>query len=266
MREQLELTAILLCIALVSGAMFLFPEAPKVEERRTFLELWWSESDTVRINKIDSAHIYAMPIAHATKRSLWFRRKRNWPYQNFRGLIEDPYLKTDSMFFSLGKFDFSVNERRRREKVTPVHHEAFNTYLPLKKTHRPVDLNMCDSISLDALPGIGPGMVRILLDYRHRYGFIANINHFKRNTFFGEAWREDWNELLILDSIPPPSLSLAGSTFEELRQFPELNYNQVKRICFYRESFEVPTWQEIAGWEEFSQADTTFLQLYISRN
>jgi hypothetical protein len=51
-----------------------------------------------------------------------------------------------------------------------------------------------------------------------------------------------------------------------LLAFPDLNYEQVKRLCFYRESFGIPTWLEMASWNEFSEADTTFLQLYISNN
>jgi hypothetical protein len=57
-----------------------------------------------------------------------------------------------------------------------------------------------------------------------------------------------------------------SSTFQELLAFPDLNYEQVKRLCFYRESFGIPTWLEMASWNEFSEADTTFLQLYISNN
>ena len=92
------------------------------------------------------------------------------------------------------------------------------------------------------------------------------MDHFKSNTYYGERWRKEWATLLTVDSIPPPKLSLEHSTFEELMGFPELNYAQTKRICFYRERFTVPTWKEIVEWEEFSGVDTTFLQLYISRN
>ena len=52
----------------------------------------------------------------------------------------------------------------------------------------------------------------------------------------------------------------------ELMAFSELNYAHTKRTCFYRERFTVSTWKEMSEWEEFSGVDTTFLQLYISRN
>ena len=266
MREQLELTAILICIALVSGAMFLFPVERKETEHLAFLELWWSANVSLPINKVDSTYIFLMPISEATKRSLWFRRKRNWPYKSIQELLSDPYLRSDSLFFTLGSIDFDFNQKPKqqepRQKSSQREYHRTNSV----KTYEPLDINVCDSASLDSLPGIGPGMVHILLDYREKYGFIADIEHLKRTTFFGQVWKEEWDGLLKIDSVPPPHLSLKTSKFQELLDFPALNYLQVKRICFYRESFSAPTWSEIAKWEEFSQTDTTFLQLYITRN
>lgn len=266
MREQLELTTILLCIALVSGAMFLFPVEKKITEHQAFLQLWWSANETLCINKVDSAYIHSMPIAEATKKSLWFRRKRNWPYKTTSELFSDPYLKSDSLFFSLGTIDFAFDNQPSMQKTGQKAAQGeYHRTIPTK-TYEPLDLNTCDSASLDALPGIGPGMVRILLDYRTKYGFIADVEHLKQTTYFGEIWKDQWDELLVIHNVPPPNLSFSNSTFQELLDFPGLSYGQVKRICFYRESFSAPTWSEIAGWEEFSAVDTTFLQLYISRN
>ena len=263
MREQLELTAILICIALVSGAMFLFPVEKRIAEHQAFLELWWSANDSLRINTVDSTYIYSMPISQATKRSLWFRRKRNWPFKDLEELHADRYLKEDSLFFTLGTVDFSLPIATTTRATTIK--APIKISLPDRRWTA-VDVNTCDSAALDALPGIGPGMVGVLFRYRTRYGFIADMDHFKSNTYYGERWRKEWATLLTVDSIPPPKLSLEHSTFEELMGFPELNYAQTKRICFYRERFTVPTWKEIVEWEEFSGVDTTFLQLYISRN
>ena len=263
MREQLELTAILLCIALISGAMFLFPAEEKIAERKAFLELWWSDNDSLQINRIDSVFIRSMPVSKATKRSLWFRRKRNWPFKDLHELRADRYLREDSLFFALGTIDFSLPIKTASRATTIK--APIKRLLPDRRCTA-VDVNTCDSAALDALPGIGPGMVGVLFRYRTRYGFIADMDHFKSNTYYGERWRQEWATLLTIDSIPPPKLSLKKSTFAELVAFPELNYVQTKRICFYRERFTVPTWREIAQWEEFSGVDTTFLQLYISRN
>jgi len=243
--------------------MFLFPVEKRIAEHQAFLELWWSANDSLRINKIDSTFIHSMPITGATKRSLWFRRKRNWSFKDLEELHADRYLKEDSLFFTLGTIDFSLpigTTTRATTMKTPIKRS-----LPDRRWTA-VDVNTCDSAALDALPGIGPGMVGVLFRYRTRYGFIADMDHFKSNTYYGERWQKEWASLLILDSIPPPKLSLQYSTFAELAAFPELNYAQTKRVCFYRERFTVPTWKEIAEWEEFSGVDTTFLQLYISRN
>ena len=243
--------------------MFLFPVENRIAEHRAFLELWWSVNDSLRINTVDSTYIHSMPISKATKRSLWFRRKRNWPFKDLEELHADRYLKEDSLFFALGTIDFSLpsTTTSRATRISP----PIERPLPDRRWTA-VDINTCDSAALDALPGIGPGMVGVLFRYRTRYGFIADMNHFKLNTYYGERWQQEWATLLTLDSIPPPKLSLEYSTFQELMGFPALNYAQTKRICFYRERFTVPTWKEMSEWEEFSGVDTTFLQLYISRN
>ncbi|MGB1620094.1 MAG: hypothetical protein ACPG9M_03160, partial [Schleiferiaceae bacterium] len=153
MREQLELTAILLCIALVSGAMFLFPVKKRIAEHQAFLKLWWSANDTLRINTVDSTYIHSMPISEATKRSLWFRRKRNWPFNDLEELHADHYLKEDSLFFTLGTVDFSLPTATTTRATTIK--APIKTSLPDRRWTA-VDVNTCDSAALDALPGIGP--------------------------------------------------------------------------------------------------------------
>ena len=267
LKQQLELTALLLCIAILSAALFLFPEEERRNEHHSFLELWWSNHSNLSINKLDSVQIFSLPISEASKRSLWFRRKRNWPFKDFNELCTDPYLIKDSLFFSLGSYSFQPNFQVG-QKLHPFHTNSLKQKMYPRKSeaYSSVDLNQADSIALDNIPGIGSGMVKVLKAYRSRYGFIADTSHLRKTTYFGKVWREEWDSLLRIDSIPAPKLSLVSSTFQELLAFPDLNYEQVKRLCFYRESFGIPTWLEMASWNEFSEADTTFLQLYISNN
>lgn len=270
MREQLELTAILLGIALLSSAMFLFPVEKKKTENTEFLEMWWDNQGSLALNKLDSLEIYSLPVAISTKRSLWFRARKNWPIADHHELFSDTYYKQDSLFFALGQLDFSVHAPRQVSKEKKNHYSKHD-FIDVTKAQKPVqytavDLNWADSSALERIPGIGPGMIRLLESYKVNYGFVADVNHLKNTTFFGEQWRPEWDSLLFIDSIPAPTISLAHSSFKELLAFPDFNYKQIKRLCFYRESFGVPYWKEIIEWEEFSEIDTIFLKHYISRN
>ena len=267
MKQQLELTVLLFCIAIASGIMFLFPEEEKRNTQQTFLEMWWSDHPDLPINTLDSNEIFAMPISSASKRSLWFRRLRNWPFKDLTELCSDPYLSKDSLFFSLGCYSFQPNSEKQGKhhlKNKTSFKRGFNEQRAV--SYSSVDLNLADSAALEEIPGIGSGMIRVLKRYRSRYGFVADTSHLRRTTYFGTMWKKEWDSLLRVDSIPSPKLSLASSSFQELLAFPELNFGQVKRLCFYRETFGVPTWFEIASWSEFSKSDTTFLQYYISSN
>lgn len=257
----------LLCIAIISAALFLFPEEKRRIANQSFLELWWSDHSNLSINTLDSVQIFSLPIGAASKRSLWYRRKRNWPFKNFNELCSNPYLIEDSLFFRLGSYSFQTDFQQASSQY-PISGDSLNQriHFGASAAYSAVDLNDADSIALDKIPGIGSGMIRVLIAYRSRYGFIADTSHLRSTTYFGAVWRAEWDSLLRIDSIPAPKLSLKSSTFQELLAFPELNYEQVKRLCFYRENFGVPTWFEMASWNEFSEVDTTFLQLYISNN
>ena len=93
-----------------------------------------------------------------------------------------------------------------------------------------MDLNHADSISLDNIPGNG-SMVQVLKAYRriwfHR-GYVTSAE----NHLLWKSMERGMGYLLRIDSIPAPKLSLVSSIFQELLAFPDLNYEQVKRLCF----------------------------------
>ena len=159
LKQQLELTALLLCIAILSAALFLFPDEERRNEHQSFLELWWSNHSNLSINKLDSVQIFSLPISAASKRSLWFRRKRNWPFKDFNELCTDPYLIKDSLFFSLGSYSFQPNFQVG-QKLHPFHTNSLKQKMYPRKSeaYSSVDLNQADSIALDNIPGIGSGI------------------------------------------------------------------------------------------------------------
>ncbi len=275
MAATLSRLLLLITLAFISGAMFLFPKQQAFEQERIFMHWWWSQhSDSLDISNMDSVEIQALPISDAAKKTMEFRRKRSWPFKNMDELTNAPGIHGDSLWWSMGFFKFTKDEKKNKE--------YYNVYAPVASTQHtyqqnpnwgttlseeiraePVDLSIADSTSLVAIKGVGGWTAKEILKYRDSYRYIASISHLKESTYLGQIWREEWDSIFIpsQDSI---QLSLNSSLFQELLDFPEFNYKQTKRIAFYRENFGPLTWSELSVWEEFKGIDTNFLKLYVS--
>lgn len=271
MESALSRLTTLIFTALISGLMFLYPKKEAHLEAEQFMQWWWSERDSLNLNKLDSAAIQALPISAGAKRTLDFRRRRSWSFKNLEELSSAPGMAQDSLWWSRGTFIFEQEQRRaltsdagryspRSYPKTWQKREYENKPEPVVQ---PVNLNWADSTSLVAIAGIGGWSARQIIDYRFKYGYIADVEHLKKSTYLGKAWREEWDSLLVVEP-GVPWLSLNESSFKELQSFPEFSFEGVKRIAFYRETFGRLGWAELVRWEEFKGIDTNFLQLYVA--
>ena len=271
MESALSRLTTLIFTALISGAMFLYPKKEAQHEAEQLMQWWWSERDSLNLNKLDSSAIQALPISAGAKRTLDYRRRRSWPFKNLEELSSAPGMAKDSLWWSRGTFKFQQKSRtsftsdsgRYPEKNYARTWPKREYKMDSKPVVKPVNLNWTDSASLVAIPGIGGWSARQIIDYRFKYGFIADLEHLKTNTYLGKAWRESWDSLLIVEP-GVPWLSLNESSFKELQSFPEFSFEGVKRIAFYRETFGHLGWAEFLLWEEFEGIDTNFLQLYVA--
>ena len=262
MLDQLSRTALLIAIAFISGAVFLFPSREKHNEQLAFLEWWWEENGTLSINELDSAVVYSLPISTSAKQGLWYRISRQWSYKNVEDLSQSPPMLNDSLWIRLGQFKFVRVDYR----AIPRHFKQKSTFrnkTEEPETWVPLDVNMADSIALMSIPGIGSWAANQMIRYRFEYGYIADLGHLKNSTYLKNIWREEWDSRLLVNQSNP-TMSLDKSSFKELLDFPGLNYAQVKRITFYRETFGDLKWSELCNWKEFEKDDTNFLKLYIN--
>jgi len=262
MLQQLQHTAILLLFAFLAGLMWLFPKSQALDEREVFLELWWSAVDTpIRVNFLDSLRIESLPLQNATKGAFRFRRKRNWPITTKDELSSLPGI--DSSWIKYGAFDFSYVTK------PPTHkHKTFipRPALPTTKNSSPppkVDINAADSIALLTIPGVGPWGARAIIRERERWGSIETLEQLKDKFPFDRNWDSSWAQSMNIVRRPPP-WSLNGSSFDSLLKVPAFNYHQVKKIAFYRESFDSIHWSEIQQWGWWTKEEIDFFKLYIT--
>ena len=261
MKDQLSRTALLIAIALISGAVFLFPSREKHLDQLVFLTWWWEQKGTLSINELDSAVVYSLPISASGKNGLWYRISRQWSYRNLDDLLQSPPMLSDSLWIRLGKFEFvrlydSKSQRQVKQEI------IFSDQIDKQEKWLSIDVNKADSLELISVPGIGAWTANQIIRYRFKYGYIADLEHLKNSTYLNNIWREEWDMRLLVEDYNP-TMSLNKSSFKELLNFPELNYSQVKRITFYRETFGDLKWPELCNWKEFEKVDTNFLKLYI---
>lgn len=257
-------TAILMLIAGMSALMWLFPNEEKLEELRSFYALWWEGEDTLKVNFLDSTTVYQLPLSSAARRSLWYRNSHRWSISNADELQQLPGM--DSLWVGAGQFDFAQRPRPKnnRNYAPPSKPSTFNRWEREERPKAsPVDVNTADSISLVAIPGIGPWTAKSILRERERWGYIADTSQLHVLYGLRDRWRPEFDTLLQVHPRKP-TLSLNESPLDSLREFRGLRYAQVKKIEFWRTNFGHLTWADVAQWEEFNGVDLDFLRLYVA--
>lgn len=257
MLHELQRTALLMLAAIMAASIWLFPQSKREEAREDFLKLWWAHNpQPLRINYLDSLAISALPISLSARKSLEFRRSRQWYLSDESSLAQLPAM--DTLWIHLGNFDFTAPEKvkapRRAFRPAPVSES---------KKIAPVDLNTADSLSLINIPGIGPWGAKSILREREKWGSIASLEQLKQKFPFDRGWDERWDYYLELRPAPP-RWSLNDSPMDSLLKVPGFRFSQVKQIIFYRESFGVVTWAELATWNYWDSTQVDFFKLYIS--
>ena len=258
----------------MAGAVWLYPTQQAAEAQRTFWEMWWAQSSTLEVNRLDSSALFQLPLSQSTRRAWWYRIEHQWHIEHPEALQQLP--KMDTVWFWAGhrakKFSFALPEPVQEEKITrpssPPWASASSKTTAAVTTPparvRPIELHSADSSDWISIPGIGPWTAHRILQEREKWGTLAGQAHLKTIYGLKERWNVAWDTLL-LESPVVKRWNINESTMQELLSCPGFNYAQVKRMVFYRENFGALTWREVAQWPEFGQIDTTFLKLLVSQ-
>ncbi|NDB03966.1 MAG: hypothetical protein EBY38_09945 [Flavobacteriaceae bacterium] len=257
MLQELQRTAFLMLAAIMAACIWLFPQSNREEAREDFLKLWWNQnSEPLRINFLDSLTITALPITLSAKKSLEFRRSRQWFLTSREALLEIPGM--DSLWVHAGAFDFTTPALKPSPK--PIFRSR---PIPEPKIISPVNINQADSLELIDIPGIGPWGAKSILREREKWGSIATLDQLKSLFPFDRGWDDRLDDYLFVRP-DTPRWSLNKSPMDSLLEVPRFRYSQVKQIVFYRESFGVLTWEELATWDYWDSTEIDFFKLYIS--
>jgi DNA uptake protein ComE-like DNA-binding protein len=98
-----------------------------------------------------------------------------------------------------------------------------------------IDLNNCDSASLEALPGIGPVLSARIIRYRNLLGGYASVNQLREVYGLSEETFLMIENRLFADSLSVRKIDVNKAQYRDLIRLPYLDKSEVAGILKFRE-------------------------------
>lgn len=99
----------------------------------------------------------------------------------------------------------------------------------------PIDLNRCDSASLEALPGIGPVLSARIIRYRNLLGGYARVSQLREVYGLPEETFLMIEKRLFADSLAVRRIDINKAQYRDLIRLPYLEKSEVAGILKFRE-------------------------------
>lgn len=103
------------------------------------------------------------------------------------------------------------------------------------KQKTPVELNTCDSASLEALPGIGPVLAARIIKYRNLLGGFAGVSQLHEVYGLSEETFNIISGRVIADPSYIRKIRVNSADFKQIIRLPYLEKAEVSAILKYRE-------------------------------
>lgn len=100
---------------------------------------------------------------------------------------------------------------------------------------RALDLNSCDSASLESLPGLGPVLSLRVIKYRSLIGGYASVDQLKEVYGMPEETINNIKELVYADTAKIKRIKINIADYKELIRNPYFKKEDVSAILKYRE-------------------------------
>lgn len=129
--------------------------------------------------------------------------------------------------------EISIDSGLQKTDIEEVR-EQKQAKLPVVR-RRLLDLNDCDSASLEALPGIGPVLSVRILKYRNLLGGFASIYQLKEVYGLTEETFDMISPRVFADSLAVSKIRINEADFKVLIRHPYFQRTEVSAILKYRE-------------------------------
>lgn len=99
-----------------------------------------------------------------------------------------------------------------------------------------VDINLADSVQLDALPGIGPTLASRIIKYRKLLGGFYQVNQLKDVYGMNEEWWSRISPYFIIGNIKLNKLEINYLSLVEMGRHPYIGFRTAKKIIKVRDT------------------------------
>ena len=181
-------------------------------------------------------------------------------FSRIYGLAEDkfkdlkPYIRIAGSFAQkpqLVKTDSHVPAAEKRDSVRVFKYPEGTL----------VDVNLADTVELKKIPGIGSGISRAIVGYRHRLGGFYALEQLEEISYVTPELLK-WFKI---GTVPIRKLAVNRASLDELRAHPYLNFYQAKVIVEHRRKRgEIKSLSQLSLYEEFTEKDLSRLSAYVS--
>ena len=147
--------------------------------------------------------------------------------------------------------------------------QSGNTRQPAKKKisarqKKILELNACDSASLEALPGIGPVLARRIIKYRNLLGGFVNPEQLREVYGLPDSTFKLISYRIRADSSTVIRINLNSADFRRLLRLPYFDKNDVTAILKYRELHgRIGTLNELVKNKIISQEKAKKVSAYL---
>jgi competence ComEA-like helix-hairpin-helix protein len=219
-------------------------------------------------NLADSAELTALGLpAHVVRNVLKYRQKGgSFPtpesFARIYGLTEAQYEELKPYI----RISESFARKPFRKKSAPVARDTLrrDTLRWPKAEKYPegtlVDANTADTTELKKIPGIGSGIARAIVGYRHRLGGFCSLEQLQEIKYITPELLR-WFKLEN-DSVRRLDINRAG--LDQLRAHPYLNFYQAKVIVEHRRKRgNITSLSQLSLYEEFTEKDLQRIAAYL---
>ena len=123
----------------------------------------------------------------------------------------------------------AVAQTTYTNNYTPYEKKPFE-----KKVIAPVDINAGDSAAFDALPGIGGGYSRRIINFRNRLGGFYKVEQIAETFGLPDSVFQKIKPLLIISGNDVRKLNVNTAKEEELKAHPYIRWQLAKVITEYK--------------------------------
>jgi DNA uptake protein ComE-like DNA-binding protein len=112
--------------------------------------------------------------------------------------------------------------------------QAVRQKMPVRQ-RQVLELNTCDSASLEGLPGIGPVLARRIIKYRNLLGGFASVSQLREVYGLSDSTFNIVSKRVRADSSKVVKINLNSADFKRLIRLPYLEKYDVTMILKYKE-------------------------------